>query len=99
MTETIMPPEMLKELTPDFIVPLVAALTHPDGPDANGKLFEAGAGFIAELRWERSRGVIFKPDETFTPSAIKARWNEIADFSNPTYPKSLGSTNPKVCTL
>ncbi|KAG8886836.1 hypothetical protein FRB98_000918 [Tulasnella sp. 332] len=93
MTETVMPPEMLKSLSPEFIVPLVAVLSHPDAPDASGKVFELGAGFMAELRWERSQGVIFKPDATYTPSAIKERWSEITDFNNATHPKGLTDMN------
>ncbi|KAF9565233.1 multifunctional beta-oxidation protein [Agrocybe pediades] len=69
MTETIMPPEMLANLNPEYVAPFVAALCHPEGPDASGKVFEVGAGFIAELRWERSNGAIFKTDSSFTPSA------------------------------
>ena len=46
------------------------ALTHPEGPDANGKVFETGAGYVAEIRWERSKGVSFKTDASFTPSAV-----------------------------
>ena len=46
-------------------------------------MFELGAGFVAEIRWERSKGAIFKTDASFTPSAVKARWNEITDFSHP----------------
>ncbi|EPT05640.1 hypothetical protein FOMPIDRAFT_67625 [Fomitopsis schrenkii] len=72
MTETIMPPEMLANLKPAFVAPFVAAVTHPDGIDASGRLFEVGAGFIAEVRWERSKGVVFKTDATFTPSAVQA---------------------------
>ncbi|EIW57317.1 multifunctional beta-oxidation protein [Trametes versicolor FP-101664 SS1] len=69
MTETIMPPEMLANLKPAFVAPFVLAITHPDGPDANGRIFEVGAGYVAEVRWERSKGVSFKTDSTFTPSA------------------------------
>lgn len=29
-----------------------------------------GAGFVAEVRWERSKGVVMKPDHSFTPSAV-----------------------------
>lgn len=83
MTETIMPPEMLKNLKPEFVAPFVAALCHPDGPDASGKVFEVGAGFVAEIRWERSKGAVFKTDASFTPSAVAERWNEVTDFEKP----------------
>ncbi|KAF8899950.1 multifunctional beta-oxidation protein [Gymnopilus junonius] len=89
MTETIMPPEMLANLSPEFVAPFVAALSHPDGPDASGKVFELGAGFIAEIRWERSHGAIFKTDSSFTPSAVKAKWAEVTDFSKPDYPNAV----------
>ncbi|KAJ3815147.1 peroxisomal hydratase-dehydrogenase-epimerase [Lentinula aff. lateritia] len=69
MTETVMPPEMLANLKPEFVAPFVAAVCHPDGPDASGRIFEVGAGFIAEVRWEQSKGAVFKTDATFTPSA------------------------------
>ena len=70
MTETIMPPDMLANLKPEFVAPFVAAVTHPDGPEASGKIYEVGAGYISEIRWERSKGHVFKTDETFTPSAV-----------------------------
>jgi len=73
MTETVMPPDVLANLKPEFISPFVAAITHPDGPEASGKVFEVGAGWVAEIRWERSRGAVFKTDASFTPSAVSAR--------------------------
>ncbi|KAG8213408.1 peroxisomal hydratase-dehydrogenase-epimerase [Butyriboletus roseoflavus] len=88
MTETIMPPEILEKLKPDFVAPFVAAVCHPDGPNASGRVFEVGAGFVAENRWERSKGTIWKTDETFTPSAVKLKWSEVIDFSDPRYPES-----------
>ncbi|KAF7316889.1 Peroxisomal hydratase-dehydrogenase-epimerase [Mycena chlorophos] len=88
MTETIMPPEMLANLQPTLVAPFVLAVCHPDGPDASGKVFEVGAGFVAEIRWERSAGTVFKTDATFTPSAVKAKFSEIIDFSKPSYPKT-----------
>ena len=71
MTETILPPDMLANLKPDFVAPFVVAVTHPDGPEASGKVYEVGAGYVAELRWERSKGHVFKTDDTFTPSAVR----------------------------
>lgn len=71
MTETIMPPELLANLKPAFVAPFVAAVSHPDGVNANGKIFELGAGYVAEIRWERSKGTVFKTDTSFTPSAVR----------------------------
>ncbi|GAA5869023.1 hypothetical protein JCM1840_000445 [Sporobolomyces johnsonii] len=88
MTETIMPPEMLASLSPEMIVPLVAYLSH-DQVEDNGKLFEAGAGWYGQVRWERSKGVVFKTDQSFTPAAVKARWAEINDFTNPDHPENI----------
>ena len=53
MTETVMPPDLLKMVQPANIVPLVAYLAH-DSCEENGSLFEVGGGFAAKLRWERS---------------------------------------------
>jgi multifunctional beta-oxidation protein len=55
---------------PEYVAPLVAAITHPDGPDSTGRVFILGAGYASEIRWERSRGAVFKTDGSFTPSAV-----------------------------
>ncbi|KAA1467466.1 multifunctional beta-oxidation protein [Dentipellis sp. KUC8613] len=89
MTETIMPADFLAHMKPEFVAPFVLAVTHPDGPDATGKAFVVGAGYVAEIRWERSKGVVFKTDESYTPSAIKERWEEITDFEGADHPQSL----------
>jgi len=92
MTATIMPPEMLEKLKPEMIVPLVAFLCH-DSTSVSGQVFEGGAGYFARLRWERTKGAVFKTDETFTPAAVKARWAEINDFSKVTHPENITDTD------
>lgn len=57
-------------IKPEFVAPFVAAVSHPNGPDASGKIFEVGAGYVAEVRWERSNGAVFRTDASFTPSAV-----------------------------
>lgn len=99
MTETIMPPEMLAGLKPEFVAPFVAAVVHPDGPDASGRVFEVGAGFVAEIRWERSKGAVFRTDASYTPSAIKQRWKEITNFTDADHPSSLRDFDPIVCSF
>ncbi|KAF7547554.1 hypothetical protein G7Z17_g7648 [Cylindrodendrum hubeiense] len=85
MTETIMPPDVLKALKPDWVVPLVAVLVHKSNTET-GSIFEAGGGHMAKLRWERSSGLLLKADDSYTPGAILKQWNKVTDFSNPQYP-------------
>jgi multifunctional beta-oxidation protein len=86
MTETVMPPDVLAKLKPEWIVPLVAVLTHKSNTKT-GAIFEAGGGHIAELRWERANGVHLKADETLTPGAVAAKWKDVIDFSNAEHPQ------------
>jgi multifunctional beta-oxidation protein len=92
MTETVMPAEMLASLKPEFVVPLVAYLCHESSTE-NGSLFEIGAGFVSKLRRERSKGVVFKADASFTPGAVGAKMQQISDFTNPDYPQSIMDTD------
>lgn len=86
MTQTVMPPEVLDNLKPDWVVPLVAVLVHDSNQAESGGIYEVGGGHVAKLRWERSRGALFKADETLTPSAVLKKWDAVNDFSNPEYP-------------
>lgn len=56
MTATVMPEEVLKMLSPEYVAPFVAFLAHERCTD-NGALYEVGAGCIARQRWQRSAGV------------------------------------------
>ena len=88
MTETVMPPDILAALKPDWIVPLVAVLVHKDSEE-NGAIFEAGGGHIAKLRWERSSGLLLKADDSYTPGAILKKWDSVSDFKTPEYPTGV----------
>ncbi|KAK3687269.1 hypothetical protein B0T22DRAFT_375917 [Podospora appendiculata] len=86
MTETIMPPDVLALMKPEWVVPLVAVLVHKNNTSENGSIFEVGGGHVAKLRWERSGGQLLKCDESYTPSAVLKKWDQAIDFSNPQYP-------------
>lgn len=88
MTETVMPPDILENLKPDWIVPLVAVLVHKDAKE-NGAIFEAGGGHIAKLRWERASGLLLKCDDSYTPGALLKKWSEISNYKNAQYPSGV----------
>jgi multifunctional beta-oxidation protein len=81
LTSTVMSPDVLKALTPEWVVPLVAVLVHSSNTKETGSIFEAGGGNFAKLRWQRSAGAFMKPDSTFTPGTILQNWQKITDFS------------------
>lgn len=86
MTATVMPPEVLDLLKPEWVVPVVATLVHSSNTTESGSIFEVGGGHVAKIRWERAKGALLKTDASLTPGAIARRWNDVNDFSKPDYP-------------
>ncbi|PNS16318.1 Peroxisomal hydratase-dehydrogenase-epimerase [Sphaceloma murrayae] len=91
MTETVMPPDVLANLKPDWVVPIVAVLAHKSNTEETGSIFEAGGGHVAKLRWERAKGGLLRADDSLTPGAILTKWNDIKDFSKPQYPTGVAN--------
>src|SRR5580693_7914744 len=85
MTETILPPDVVAALKPEFVSPLVAWLCH-ESCEENGSLFEVGGGYVGKLRWERAEGTLFRLSRAMTPEQVKARWSVICDFGKATHP-------------
>jgi NAD(P)-dependent dehydrogenase (short-subunit alcohol dehydrogenase family) len=72
MTATVLPPDLLEALKPEFVAPAVALLCHEQCPTTGG-VYELGAGWISRLRWERSKGLYLPPGEN-TLENVAARW-------------------------
>ncbi len=88
MTETILPPDLVAALKPEFVSPLVAWLCH-ESCEENGGLFEVGGGYIGKLRWERTQGALFRLSRPLTPENVQAKWSAIVDFGNATHPTNV----------
>ncbi|KAI9774629.1 MAG: bifunctional hydroxyacyl-CoA dehydrogenase/enoyl-CoA hydratase fox2 [Geoglossum simile] len=91
MTETVMPPDVLESLKPEWVVPLVSVLVHPTNTSETGSIFEVGGGHMAKLRWERAKGALLQTDSTLTPGAILKKWSDVNDFSKPSYPQGAAN--------
>ena len=78
MTEDILPPEVLKNLTPEYVAPVVAYLCTEEVPDT-GSIFIVGGGKVQRTALFQNEGVTF----TAPPSVddIAGRWSEIDDLS------------------
>ncbi|KAF2670442.1 multifunctional beta-oxidation protein-like protein [Microthyrium microscopicum] len=81
MTQTVWPPEMLDMYAPTWVVPLVGALVHTSCAE-NGALFEAAAGHFSKIRWQRSPGVMLRPDEKFGPDALLEKWEQVGNYKS-----------------
>ena len=88
LTETILPKEVLENLKPEYVTPLVGWLAHHDCSETGG-LFEVGGGFFGKLRWERAQGRTFKLGRELTPEAVRASWDTVTDFIKATHPANI----------
>lgn len=91
MTETIMPPEVLAELKPEYVSPLVAYLCHDSNRDTGG-LYEVAAGWIAKLRWQRTQGAFIPRENGISIEDVAEHWNEVNDWTDATNPAIFNDT-------
>ena len=87
LTETILPPPLVEQLKPEFVTPLVVKLCDENSQETGG-LYEVGAGWMGQLRWERTKGVGFNLSEPLTAEAINEKWAQITDYTDADHPKN-----------
>lgn len=91
LLQTVMPPELCAAFKLEYVTALVVRLCAEDCSETGG-LFEVGAGWIAKLRWERSRGVRFADGEGLSAEAVAAAWPTISDFTDAEHPESVADS-------
>jgi NAD(P)-dependent dehydrogenase (short-subunit alcohol dehydrogenase family)/acyl dehydratase/putative sterol carrier protein len=97
LTETVLPPELIEALKPEYVSPLVGWLCHEDCKETGG-LFEVGAGYHAKLRWERTRGHSFKLGRGFGPDEVAKNWAKVVDFKDGEYPTNINESMAPLLT-
>ena len=91
LTATVMPPELVETLKPEYVSPLVAYLCHETSTE-NGGLFELGAGWFSRLRWQRSRGVTLSIAEEISIEDVAKRRAELDDWTDAETPATAQDT-------
>lgn len=87
MTEGVFDEEMKSTLATSLVSPFVLALVHAASRE-NGSVIEAGGGWAARLRWQRSRGLRL-PMEHLTAGEVLAQWEEVVSYdASADYPQS-----------
>ena len=80
LTDGLLPPAVFDALKPEWVSPLVAYLCSEES-DTTGGLYEVGGGLYSSLRWERTKGKVFRLGREVTPESLQASWSQINDFS------------------
>ena len=77
--DSILPPEVLKSLTPEYVAPVVAYLCTEEVPDT-ASVYIVGGGKVQRTALFQNDGVTF--GEPPSVDDIAARWSEIDDLSD-----------------
>ncbi|EXJ57675.1 uncharacterized protein A1O5_12465 [Cladophialophora psammophila CBS 110553] len=80
LTMTVMAPELLTRLSPEWVAPVVAALTH-ESSHKTGAVFDVGAGCVMKFQWEWAAGLDIERDQP--PAYILHNFDRVTDFSDP----------------
>lgn len=86
MTKTIFSQNELNKFDVSQVSPFVVAITCDEMPvNVSGQLFEVGAGWIGNVRWQRAKGSVNHGDKVSETSVefLRDNWSDIVDFKSP----------------
>lgn len=86
MSKTVMPGKLADKWKTEWVAPIVAYLCNDDPKLASGKIFEAGGGWFAEVKWTRSPGAFLDITKSYGPEEVRDAWSSITSFEGADYP-------------
>ncbi|MDP8222579.1 MAG: SDR family oxidoreductase [Candidatus Lernaella stagnicola] len=88
MTETVLPPELVEKLKPEYVSPLVAFLCSEQNQSTGG-IYEVGAGVIGRVKWMRAPGAAIPLKDGVSIEDVAAHWDKINDMTDGKFVSSL----------
>ena len=95
LTATVMPPDVIENLKPEFVAPMVAWMCS-DECEVSGQLFSAGGGYFSRIAVIEGQGVMFDLDKEFTVDDVSANIGEIMNVEGGTEFESVTEQTTKV---
>ena len=91
MTESLMPAFVHDFIKPEYVSPLVVYLCS-EACDANGEVYEVGAGAFCRIETLRAKGFRIKPDGEISVEQVADHWKEINDMANADVVRSIAES-------
>lgn len=79
LTATVMPPQVVEQLKPEYVSPLVAYMCS-EQCEVSGAMMVAGAGYFSRAAVVEGPGVFFDDPAAVTPDDIAAKISEITNL-------------------
>lgn len=100
LTEDIMPPDMLSNLKPELIAPVVVWLCHNECTE-NGSIIESAVGWAGKCHIVRSTGYILKQNlnQDVTPEDVQNNWATITDMSNAKHVENIQEATGEIINV
>ena len=89
LTEDLLPPDLVDQLKPDYVAPLVLYLCSK-GCELNGMIFNAGAGCFNRAAVVTGPGLVFGDGKTPpSPEDLLEKWEKVSDLEGAVEYQSL----------
>jgi NAD(P)-dependent dehydrogenase (short-subunit alcohol dehydrogenase family) len=95
MTESLMPPEILEKLKPEFVTPLVAYLSSEDCEETGG-IYSVGGGHFARIALMEGPGYQQAVTEPITVEDIKGNFEKVNTLEGAKYHANLSEENAAI---